>query len=500
MTENNKEKLSQRSPIVVVMGHVDHGKTTLLDYIRKTNVAGREAGGITQSVGAYEITHARTDAEKNADLRGQKITFIDTPGHEVFSKMRSRGAGIADLAILVVAGDEGIKPQTKESIKILEDTKTPFVVALTKIDKPNADIEKIKNELSAAGVFLEGYGGQISFQPVSAKNGEGINELLDLILLTAELENLEYEPAAAASGYVLEAKVDRQRGLEATLIVKNGVLRAGDFISTPTIQAKIKILENFLGEPVKEITPSAPALVIGFETLPQAGEEFSVIKELKEMPAQEPRKMAPKQNPGEELATLRLILKASDGGSLEALSGIVKAIAPSAGAGNPITILGESVGDVNDNDVKLAISSQAIIISFKSRADKTSKNLAEINKVKIISSEIIYELLKAIEDFLKELETPKPTGILKILAIFNQSSPQKQVVGGKVESGIFKNKAVFEIEREGKIIGSGRTLNLQQQKKDATEVNEGKEAGLLVNSETLLKANDNLLIQAKTKL
>src|SRR3989338_9617354 len=258
MAEENKN-LIPRSPIVVVRGHVDHGKTTLLDYIRKTTFAEREAGGITQSIGAYEIIHAPHESPISADKKqinadnisenprsnpresalsdrvppkalavaqGKRITFIDTPGHEVFAKMRSRGANIADLAILVVASDEGLKPQTKESIKILEETKTPFVVAITKIDKNNADIERVKNELISNGVLLEGYGGQVSYQPVSAKTGEGVNELLDLILLAAEVEHLTCDKNTVASGYVLEAKMDRRRGLEAVVIVKNGVLKS----------------------------------------------------------------------------------------------------------------------------------------------------------------------------------------------------------------------------------------------------------------------------------
>ncbi len=506
MKDNQTRNLLPRPPIVVVMGHVDHGKTTLLDYIRKTNVAGREAGlprlahfrsvaeseagGITQSIGAYEIIHAN-----------KKITFIDTPGHEAFSQMRSRGADVADLAILAVAADEGVRPQTKESAKILEQSRTPFIVAITKIDKNNADEERVKNELTANGILLEGYGGQISWQSVSAKTGKGVNELLDLILLASELEHLTYDKDTSASGYVLEAKLDRQRGLAATLIIKNGILRFGDFLATPTTKGKVKILENFLGEKVGELTPSSPALVIGFENLPQVGEEFSSVNELPEMESKEVPKIEVAAPAEGENRALRLILKAVDSGSLEALSGIIKSL------GQPVKILNESVGDVSDNDVKLAIpakgvpdASKAVIIAFKSRVEKTSKALAEANNITVISSEIIYELLKTIEKFLQELEKPKPLAVLKILAVFNQSNPQKQIVGGRVEADVFKNKATFEIERDGNIIGSGRTLNLQQDKKDVSEVSEGKEAGLLVNSGTLLKVGDNLLIKNKPKI
>jgi len=280
--QQNTEAKSRRSPIVVVMGHVDHGKTSLLDYIRKTNVVSREAGGITQSIGAYEIIHypGGSESQNNADKtrtnaeRGKRITFIDTPGHEAFSKMRSRGARVADLAILVVAADEGVKPQTTESIKTLLETKTTFVVAITKIDKPNADIDKVKNELTSAGVLLEGYGGSVSCEPISAKSGDHVNELLDLLLLASEMEDLSYDPAAPAEGIVLESKMDKRRGLEATVIVKNGTLRQGEPIATQSGKGKIKILEDFAGKAQKELVPSAPALVIGFSELPQAGERF----------------------------------------------------------------------------------------------------------------------------------------------------------------------------------------------------------------------------------
>ena len=483
MAEENKNLMS-RPPVVVVMGHVDHGKTTLLDYIRKTTVASREAGGITQSIGAYETEHS-----------GKKITFIDTPGHEAFIKMRSRGANIADLAILVVAADEGLKPQTKESLKILEETKTQFVVAITKIDKNNADIERVKNELMTNGVLLEGYGGQISYQPVSAKTGEGVNELLDFILLAAEMENLTYDKSAPASGYILEAKMDRRRGLEASVIVKDGVLKTGEFISTETAKGKIKIMENFAGKTAKELAPSSPALIIGFENLPQVGEAFSSVEksELPEIRPSNLPEIRPSNLPATEepSSALRLIIKASDSGSLEALSGIIKAIAEQ----KPLKIIAESVGDVSDNDVKMAISSKAMIIAFRSKTEKGPKYMADINNIKIISSEIIYELVKTIEDFLVQLEKPAPAGTLRILAVFNQSDPKKQIIGGKVESGVFKNKSQFGIERDGTIIGTGRVNNLQQQKKDATEVAEGKEAGLLASSETMVKAGDLLVIE-----
>jgi translation initiation factor IF-2 len=525
MTANQDKNLLPRPPIVVVMGHVDHGKTTLLDYLRKTNIATKEAGGITQSIGAYEIIHPQRNADsisinqrppagassagewragnnqyKSAPAEGRKITFIDTPGHEAFSKMRARGATVADLAILVVAADEGVKPQTVESIKILNETKTPFVVAITKIDKSGANIEKVKNELLASGVLLEGYGGRVSVEPISAKTGEHINDLLDLVLLATDVENLTYDPGAPASGYVLETKIDSRRGLEATVIIKNGILKQGDFIATPTACGRIKILENFRGETVKQLEPSAPGLIIGFEKLPMVGEEFLCgesqintniprISQISGIRGSQLGENSRKTGSEDSEKMLKIILKAGDAGSLEALSQIINAIA----AEKPLKIVSEAVGDVHDNDVNLAISAQAIIIAFKNRINKTAKTLAEANRITIIASEIIYELLKTIEEFLKQAEKTASPGEIEILAIFNQAKPEKQVVGGKVVSGAFRNKTMFKIIRGAEQIGNGRVLNIQENKKDVPQINVGSEAGLLVNSETLIRVGDRLM-------
>jgi translation initiation factor IF-2 len=480
-----KEKFLQpRSPVVAVLGHVDHGKTSLLDYIRKTNVALKEAGGITQSIGAYEIEH-----------NGKKITFIDTPGHEAFIKMRARGAQTADLAILVVAADEGVKPQTEESIKILNETKTPFIVAITKIDKPNANIEKTKQDLMSKGVLLEGYGGQISWQAVSSKTGEGINDLLDLILIAGELEELKYNPQAIGSGVILEAHHDSKRGITVTVIIKDGKVKRGDPISTPSAFGKIKILEDFMGRPVNELFPSSPARIVGFEKLPLVGEEF-VCKEKEDKEIEDKEKSLSLKDKIEtenslDEKSLRLILKAKDFGSLEALSQIIQNVKTNI----PIKIISESIGNVFDSDVKLAIPTKALIVAFNSKIEKSAEILARANEIQIISSDIIYELIKIIEEKIKEIENPPDLGVLEILAVFNQKNLQKQIVGGKVISGVFKNKSKFEIKRGEEIIGNGFVLNLQSNKKDTNEVFEGNEAGLMVNSQIEIKVGDKLIIK-----
>lgn len=471
-----------RPPIVVVMGHVDHGKTTLLDFLRKSNVAEREAGGITQAVGAYEIEH-----------KGSKITFIDTPGHEAFQAMRAAGAHIADLAILVVAAEDGVKPQTKEAVKILTESKTPFVVAINKIDKADANINKAKDDLTAAGILLEGYGGQISYHGISAKTGEGIDELLDLVLLATEVENLTYDAEKPATGFILETRVESARGVQATVIVKDGTMRQGDYIGTKTARGKIKILENFMGTPTKELIPSAPALIIGFDALPQIGEEFTTGPDEQAEPvppAAEKRPTAPRRATPEDAPTLRLILKASDAGSLAALSGVMKTLTE---ATKP-EIISESVGDITDGDVKSAVATKSVIVGFKNKVVTAAKNLAVAQHVIIVSGSIIYELIKEIENLLKAPEGPIYLGDLEILAVFNQIKLDKQVVGGKVTQGVFKNKARFDILRAEAIVGHGKVTNLQQQKKDADTVPAGKEAGIMANADVAIAVGDHLVI------
>lgn len=495
MAVNTAPNLLPRPPIVVIMGHVDHGKTTLLDYIRKSNVASREAGGITQAIGAYEIEHKTKDPQHPAINLSRRITFIDTPGHEAFTKMRSRGATAADLAILVIAAEESLKPQSKEAIKILNETKTPFIVAVNKIDKPEANLEKVKNDLAMEGVMLEGYGGNISYQPISAKTGQGVEELLDLILLASDLENLTYDQSAPASGYVLESKIDTRRGMSVSIVMRNGVLKIGDTIVTPSAKGKIKMLESFLGEKLTKIIPSAPALVIGFETLPGVGEEFKVVDgkssdlELKNQ-LERPQNIVVAFKEAEE-NKINLIVKAGDSGSLEAIVAIVKSLSGE----KIIEVIGESVGDITDADVKAAIASNCLVIGFKSRVPKTSQQLAEIHKIKIITSEIIYDLVKSVEEALKGPIGPALTGRLEVLAVFNQQKLNKQLVGGKVVEGVIKNRAQLEIKREGKLIGQGKILNLQSQKQDVSVVEMGKECGIVVNSSAAILVGDEISIK-----
>lgn len=472
------------------MGHVDHGKTTLLDYIRKTSVATREAGGITQAVGAYEI-------ERN----GRKITFIDTPGHEAFSAMRSRGAQAADLAILVVAADEGVKPQTQEAIKILEDTKTPFVVAINKIDKTGGNIEKVKNDLMSANVFLEGYGGQVSYQGISAKTGEGVEGLLDLVLLVADMEDLSYDLSVPAMGYVVETSRDPRRGVAVSVIIKNGILHRGDMVQTKSASGKVKILENFLGKTAESLEPSAPAVMIGFEDLPLIGEEFFAggaggkEQEAMKKSGEKVWKFGGGAANGKQL---KLVLKAADAGSLEALAAVLKGIGEKDEKG--IAIVDESVGDITDSDVKNALATGATIIGFKNRVEKGARNFAEAQGLPIVTSKIVYELADAVAEFLAGKRGPQAAGKLEALVIFNQEKLDKQLIGGRVTEGVIRSKASFEILRmtEGgaqEPVGSGKILSLHEKKSEITQAEQGKEIGILANSLVAIKVGDALVIK-----
>ncbi len=482
-----------------MVGHVDHGKTTLLDYIRKANVASKEAGGITQAVGAYEVTHSRTDSDQDADLRGQKITFIDTPGHEAFSKMRRRGAHIADIAILVVAANDGVQQQTKEAIKILNETQTPFIVAINKIDQQGADVTKVKNELIQAGVFLEGYGGSISWHGVSAKTGEGVNDLLDLILLAADVEGLEYDPEHKAVGYVLESKMDTRKGVMATVIIKDGTLRVGDHISAGTARGKVKILNDFKGARVDSLAASNPAVVFGFEVLPKVGSEFMAGAEAATSQG-EAVKAAVTPKAAEGIRSLILILKADVGGSLEALSGIIRSLPTPPDMRIEIPV--ESVGEVTDGDVKDAISHRAAIIAFRVPSNKAAENLARSQSVAIVQSEIIYDLTKAVQEMIKAGTVAKIIGKLEVLAIFGKKgSPRdsalaKQIVGGKVIEGEIRNSATLDVVHREAVVGKGRIINLQSNKKDAPRVESGNECGMLFDSEIEVKPGDMLILRS----
>ena len=458
--------MEKRPPIVAIMGHVDHGKTTLLDYIRKSRIAEREAGGITQSIGAYEIDH-----------NGREITFVDTPGHEAFANMRSHGAKVADLAILVVAADDGVKPQTKNALHFINEEKIPYVVAINKIDKPNADIENTKQSLMNLGVYLEGMGGNISYHEISAKKGDGVSELLDLVILAADLEELPADLHAVPEGIILTSKLDSRKGIIAGVIVKNGTLRQGELIATKDAKGKVKMLSNFLGKQVKSLGPSSPALIIGFETMPEVGEVFHAGESAIEFCSGSEKKCESEERGEVSEKAIPLILKADELSSLQALKGVVCNL----GENSNVVILSSDVGDIYENDIKIARTSKAIILGFKVKVDKAAQNIAKSEGVCIIASNVIYgfqeELIKHIKSALGENNRS-----MEILKIFGPTKGKEFVIGVRISKGTINNQESFEVWKNEKKVGDGRILNLQADKKDVGNVEENQEAGLLVES------------------
>ena len=427
MVEEKNKNLITRPPIVVVLGHVDHGKTSILDYIRKAHVAKREAGGITQHIGAYEI---EKDGPLTDSGQVKKITFIDTPGHEAFSAMRSRGAKVADISILVVDAGEGVKNQTKEAISWIKKAGIPMIVALNKMDKPTANPEKVKGELSKEGVLVESLGGKVPSIEISAKTGQNIEELLEIILLVAEMEELKGNLKKPAEGVVIEAYLDNQRGPVATLLLNNGVLKLGDIVATSSAYGKVKILENFQGKSINQALPSMPVICLGFTEVPQVGEKFKIFPDIelaqKYLEKKErKREEAPLLFISPEKKVLNLILKADVVGSLEAITDLLQNLPQDKVI---LRILKKEVGDIAESDIKLAKSAKAKILGFRIKINPIAQQLAERERIKIMSFEIIYELSQGVRQLMERALTPETIkttlGKVKVLVIFRTEKNQ----------------------------------------------------------------------------
>jgi len=492
--KKQKRNLQRKPPVVVVLGHVDHGKTALLDYIRKSNVVEKESGGITQHIGAYEI-----------EYQGKKITFIDTPGHEAFSAIRSRGAKVADIAVLVVAGDDGVKEQTKEAINHIKKAGIPMIVAINKMDKPEANSEKVKRELSLNGVLVESMGGKVPCVEISAKTGKGISDLLELILLVAEMEGLKADIFLPAQGTIIESFLDDKKGPIATLILEQGKLKQGDILGTPSTFGRVRTLENFQGKSIKSALPSMPVVVLGFEKVPRVGEKFKVFEKIEEAQEQIKEKEKEKEEPLREVVeikegkkVLNLILKADVYGSLEAIEEVLKELPQEKVV---LRILKAEVGQVTDSDVKLAKSANAKIIGFRVKTSQIAKNLALREKVTIINFEVIYDLAQAVRQLLKKTEgtevITQELGKVKILAIFRQEK-NRQIVGGKVIEGKIKRGVNVEVLREEEKIGEGKVSELQKNKKEVDEVEKGAECGILYLGDVKIEQGD--ILRAYTKV
>lgn len=499
--KEKKENLLPRPPVVVVVGHVDHGKTTLLDQIKKTNVAGKEAGGITQKIGAYEV-----EVERGGGGTKQRITFLDTPGHEAFSGMRQRGVKIADIAVLVVAADDGVQPQTIEAIKFAQNTGVPMLVAFNKIDKPEADVTKVKKQLSEHGIQTEDWGGQTIGVEISAKTGKGIKELLDAILLVAEMEELKANPDEPASGVVLESKMDRRKGITATLLVKNGTLRTKDIFATEKTLGKIKMMEDFRGKAIKAAPPGTPTVVLGMDSLPEPGQTFSVYKNAEEArkalvaaPEKEKMPFLPPLLSEEEKAAkhLRVLLKADSQGTLEALETILNNIKIE---GIILKIMKKGVGDINENDIKDAAVTHSIILGFNSETSPAIKEFAKQRKVEIAAEKIVYKLVEKAKEIALGLLPPEViktiTGKLQVIAIFKMKKSSADdfegVFGAKVTDGkIFKGSSL-EIFRSGVSQGKGRAVELQFNKNAVPEVSKPNNAGIHYKGTAKIELGDSL--------
>ncbi|MES2202866.1 MAG: translation initiation factor IF-2 [Patescibacteria group bacterium] len=498
-------------PIVAVVGHIDHGKSTLLDYIRKSNVAEGEAGGITQHLSAYQATHKNAAGE-------HVITFLDTPGHEAFAAMRSRGLRVADVAILVVAADDGAKPQTKEALSLIAEAKIPYIVAFTKIDKPGANIEKAKMSMLEAQVFLEGLGGDVPWVGVSGKSGEGVPELLDLILLQAELEGLTSDALAPGSGLVIEAHVDQRRGNTATIIVQDGTINSGEFVVSGEALAPVRIMENFLGKPIKEAPPGSPVRIVGWSVLPAVGASVKTVETKKEaeIDVAEARLQRPVQHglveakttrgpvgsgvagaPEEpvEMAVFPLIIKTDVAGTGEA---VMHELAKLPTHDNlEVRFVNRAVGTINEADVKTLAGGSApgVIVGFNVKVEREAKDLAERQGVTIETFDIIYKLAEwlgaRIEERRPRTKVEMVVGAAKVLKFFS-ATKGRVILGGRVEEGVLKDGAEVKILRRDIEIGRGKITSLQSSKKDVKEVEIGSEFGAQVKTEALPAAGDRI--------
>jgi translation initiation factor IF-2 len=476
--------LKPRPPVVTILGHVDHGKTTLLDAIRHANVAAQEAGGITQHIGAYQVEH-----------QGRLITFLDTPGHAAFTAMRARGAQGADLVILVVAADDGVMPQTKEAIAHARAARVPIIVALNKIDKPNANPDRVKNQLAEQGLVPDEWGGNTLIIPVSAKQRLGIQDLLDAILLVAENSDIRANPNGRTIGTVIEARLDKNRGPVATLLVQNGTLKVGDVVLVGTAYGKIRAMFDFRGKPLRKAEPSTPVEVIGLSDVPAAGEPFEVVQSEREARQEVQRRLEARKQQAEarkkvsledlfaryqagETKELRLILKADVQGSLEPIVSELQKL----GSGEiKIEILYAETGNITENDIMLASASKAIVVGFNVQADAAARRLAESEGVSIRTYDIIYRLTEDIEKALKGLLEPeqreKVIGRAQVLAVFPASKFGK-VAGCRVTEGEIRRNARLRLYRDGNVLYDGEIASLRHQKEDVREIRQGYECGI----------------------
>jgi translation initiation factor IF-2 len=481
--EKQNKDLNTRPPVVVVLGHVDHGKSSLLEAIKDFRITSKESGGITQHIGAYEV-----------EFEGKKITFIDTPGHEAFYAMRSRGAKVADIAILVVAGEEGVKPQTKESIQCIKEAQIPAILAINKIDKSEANAQKVKNQLAKEDFVVEEMGGDFPVIETSATNKTGIKELLEMILLLAEMQDLKVIEDECCKGVIIESYLNEKRGITTTLLVKNGFLLKEDFIATESSYGRIKKLEDFVGKPIEQAGPSKPVSVLGFERLPDVGEKFQVFKNVEEARnyAMHKQKKGDNQSVSGDKKCFKIILKADVSGSLEAIRAMIENV-PNQDI--DIRVVKSGAGLINEDDIQMAAAGGAKIFGFQTAPSILAAKLASQKNVHILLYDVIYDLIEAIKKLLKaevELEIiRRDIGKLKILKVF-RTEKDKQIVGGRVTAGEVVNNTKLEILRDEEIVGKGKISQLQKERKSVEKGVADDEVGILYHGKEKIQEGDTL--------
>ncbi len=477
----------KRPPVVAIMGHVDHGKSSLLDYIRKSNIVAGEAGGITQHISSYEVS------VPDGDGLMQKITFIDTPGHAAFSHMRERGATIADIAILIISAEEGVKAQTKEAIKTIRSNNVPFIVAFTKIDRPHESFDKIKAELMEQEVFVEGFGGTIPWVAISSKTGEGIPELLETILLLAEMEEFLGDPKVKAEGFVVEANMDEKRGISAMVIIKNGTLHQGDYVVVDDAWTTTRMIEDFQGQALQEASFSSPVRLTGFSQLPKIGSLFFTVDTKKEAEEktttykratdqEKQKRIIPEDTEG--ISVIPIIIKSDVYGIAEAIEDeLMKIEVPDT----YLKVIKKGVGNINESDVQLAgADKKSVVIGFNVDIDRKAKDLNETEHIAIETFSIIYKLTEWVYALALERKPRKEVDqVLATVKILKYFSSQKNthVLGGKVQSGTITKNNTVRIITQGEIIGTGKIIGLQLAKASVDKVSEGNEFGMQLESD-----------------
>jgi len=496
--EDNPEDLLSRSPIVTVMGHVDHGKTSLLDYVRRENVIAGEAGGITQHIGAYEV----------ALKTGKRITFIDTPGHEAFTAMRARGAQVTDIAIIVIAADDDIMPQTKEAISHAQAAEVPIVFAINKVDKPNANPDKIKEQLAAMDLLVEDWGGKFQSHDVSAKHGQGVEELLEKVLLEAEMLDLKANPNKSAKGSIIEASLDKGKGFVTTMLVQSGTLSVGDFLLAGQYTGKVKAMFNERGSNVELAGPSAPVSILGLSGAPQAGDKFNVMSDereaksiaLKRTQLQREQSIRTQKHLtldeiGRRLALgdfqeLNIILKGDVDGSIEALSDSLQKLSTDS---IQVNIIHKAVGQISESDILLATASDAIVIGFQVRPSASARKLAEKEEIDIRLYSIIYdainEVKEAMEGMLSPVTKEEIVCNIEVRETFKVTKVGT-IAGCYVLDGKINRNTKVRLIRDGVVVYTGALGSLKRFKDDVKEVAKGYECGLNIDKFNDVKVGD----------